>query len=73
MVALARTENPGNLGCFIYSWAPHNVRNAWNKLPYPYDRTWKNCDYLRRFASDYKIGMDVAARGLSPKMDLDSP
>jgi len=70
-VALSRWEHPGNLGAFLYAESGRRWR-AWNQLPYPEDDSyWTVRDYSRRFAWDYKIGMDVIAAHLAPRAQLD--
>ncbi|MBT7166858.1 MAG: hypothetical protein HN904_29015 [Victivallales bacterium] len=70
-VALARWRNPGNLGAFLYMQGGRSSK-AWNRLPYVReDRYWTIADHARRFAWDYKVGLDVVHKALAPEVALD--
>jgi hypothetical protein len=69
-VQLARVEHPGNLGTFLYI-EPGRRWRAWNQLAYPEDGSyWTVRDYARRFAWDYRIGLEVVERNLLPEVEM---
>lgn len=71
LVRIARWENPGNLGTFVYMQAGRGSK-AWNELPYlDGKRYWTTSDHARKFAWDYQIGMDTVRRQLAPQVALD--
>jgi len=71
MVKLARWENPGNLGSFLYFSGTRGTK-AWNELPWlDGTRYWTIADLARKVGWEYKIGLDVVDRYLQPQVALD--
>ena len=71
-VNLARWENPGNLGSFLFYQLSEGPRaNVWKDIPWQDDSYWTSSDHMRRFGWEYNIGMDVVATNLAPRVELD--
>ena len=70
MVDLARWNNPGNVGSFLYGTHGRKAR-AWNSLEYQDDSSyWTVNDHARRFAWDRQIGTKIVDRALAPLVQL---
>jgi hypothetical protein len=70
MVELARWNNPGNVGSFLYSTHGRKTR-AWNELEYQDASSfWTVDDHVRRFGWQHKIGQEIVDRALSPAMQF---
>jgi hypothetical protein len=69
---MARWQNPGNLGTFIYVETVGRGRRAWNEMPYvDGTRYWTITDHYRRVGWQHHIGMEVVRRALQPQLLLD--
>ena len=64
MVELARWNDPGNVGSFLFPTHGRKER-AWNELEYQDESSyWTSSDHVPRFAWDHKIGQPIVDRGL---------
>ena len=71
-VNLARWQNPGNLGSFLfYQLSEGPKANVWKDIPWQDDSYWTSSEHMRRFGWEYNIGMDVVATNLAPRVELD--
>jgi len=70
MVKLARWENPGNVGTFLFP-THGRKQKAWNQLEYQdEDSYWTITDHIRYFAWTNNIGLDVVNRNLTAQVQL---
>jgi len=70
MVELARWNDPGNVGSFLYPTHGRKER-AWNELEYQDASSyWTSSDHVRRFAWEHKIGQPIVDRALAPNMQF---
>ena len=68
MVELARWNDPGNVGSFLFPTHGRKER-AWNELEYQDESSyWTSLDHVRRFAWDHKIGQPIVGGALAPTM-----
>ncbi len=70
MVELARWNDPGNVGSFLFPTHGRKER-AWNELEYQDESSyWTSSDHVRRFAWDHKIGQPIVDHALAPTMQF---
>ncbi len=70
MVEMARWEQPGNVGSFLYATHGRKTR-ARNELEYQDESSfWTLPDHVRHFAWEQKIGQAIVDRALAPAVRL---